>query len=151
MRSTNPWLFAVMVGLVAAALLVGTYTTPGPGATTSTTTTNSALLGVVTGYVTVGPSQPVCSVGQGCNVNVSGYSIVFTPVCGASGTECRVSTAPLSPSGHYSILLSAGDYSVTGLSPSCPWVGCPAAFPVEVEVQGGMQAVVNFDVDTGIR
>ena len=152
MRSANSWLFAGTVGLVAAALLAGTYAYPGSGSTTSsTTTTDSALLGVVTGYVTVGPSRPVCLPGQSCNVNVSGYSIVFTPRCGAPGTGCPASTTPLSPSGHYSILLPAGNYSVTGLSPSCQWVGCSVAFPMEVEVQGGMQILVNFNIDTGIR
>ena len=143
----SPWVFTLVVGLVIAAILAGTSAGSGP----DTSTTTSGVLGVVTGYVTVGPSQPVCQAGQACNLNMSGYSVVFTLRCATSQSNCQASKAPLSPGGHYSILLPPGSYAVTGLSPSCQWMGCSSAFPNEVEVQGGMQIVLNFDIDTGIR
>ncbi len=147
--------FAVAVAVVALAVLVGTYvsTVPNGGGTTTTqtsTATSSGMQGVVTGYVTVGPSQPVCYANQTCNVNMTGYSLVFTPQCGASH-GCQPEMAQLSPSGHYSILLPEGVYTVTGLSPSCNWMGCASAFPKTVTVEGGMQLVFDVDIDTGIR
>lgn len=109
------------------------------------------MQGVVAGFVTVGPSQPVCRANESCNVDMTGYSIVFTPQCAGQGQSCQPSTAPLSPAGHYSALLREGNYTVTGLSPSCPWVGCASAFPRAVFVQGGMQIELDFSIDTGIR
>ena len=54
--------------------------------TTSSVETNSAtsslaISGVVTGLVTVGPSQPVCSPNQSCSVNLTGYSLIFASQC----------------------------------------------------------------------
>ena len=53
--------------------------------TTSTVETSSVtsldISGVVTGLVTVGPSQPVCSPNQSCNVNLTGYGLIFTSQC----------------------------------------------------------------------
>jgi hypothetical protein len=150
---------AVAVGvvlIVVVALGVGLYlnSASNSGTTTqtsSTTTADSGIQGVVTGYVTVGPSQPVCSANQTCNENMSGYSLVFTPQCSESPSNCQARTAELSPSGHYSILLPAGNYSVTGLYPSCNWMGCSSAFPKTITVEGGMQLVFSVDIDTGIR
>ncbi len=137
----------IVVVVLSAAYVMGGFTTQ----PTSTTNTSSGMKGVVAGYVSVGPSQPTCSTTQSCNVNMSGYSIVFTPKCAGSSAGCGPSTAPLSPSGHYSILLPAGNYTVTGLSPSCQWPGCSSAFPKDVTVQGGMQITLDFNIDTGIR
>ena len=125
----------------------------------SSSTSQSTIQGIITGYVTVGPSQPVCSTNQSsCNVNLSGYSLKFSSQCDTTGsasssTSCEVSTysAPIAPSGHYSILLEPGNYTITGLSPSCSWVGCATTFPESVVVEGGQQLVVNINVDTGIR
>lgn len=150
--------FAVgVVSVVAAVLALGMYSsffTPSAGGGTtqasSTLTTGSVIQGVVTGYVTVGPAQPVCSANQSCDVNMSGYSLVFTPQC-PEPSSCQVLMAELSPAGHYSILLPPGNYTVTGLRPSCAWMGCPSAFPRTVSVEGGMQLVFNVDIDTGIR
>ncbi len=144
-----------IASVVAAALLLGVYSglfTNGPNNTTQTSssTTNSEIQGIVTGYVTVGPSQPVCSANMSCEVNMTGYSLVFTPSCQGS-SSCQTQRAPLSPSGHYSILLPPGNYSVSGLYPACQWMGCSAAFPKMVTVQGGMQLVLNVEIDTGIR
>ena len=145
------------VGLSAAIILNG-----GNGNTTtsssSTTSTTQNIGGIVTGYVTVGPSQPVCSENQSCTVDLTGYSLKFTLQCsGTSSIPSSIScggpvyNATISPSGHYSILLPAGTYSMIGLSPTCSWMGCSSAFPKTVEVQGGMQLVVNVEIDTGIR
>jgi hypothetical protein len=151
---------AVFILVVAVAVLMGGYlafTQNGVTSSTqtsSTTTTNSVIQGVVTGYVTVGPSQPVCSANQSCNVDMSGYSLVFTPACPRSALTCpppAAEMAELSPGGHYSILLSPGNYTVTGLNPSCLWLGCSSAFPQTVAVEGGMQLVFNVNIDTGIR
>ena len=136
-----------MVALIL--LLFGAYV----GFTLSgSSTTTSVMKGVVTGYVTVGPSKPVCTANESCNVDLTGYSLEFKSTCQV-GVPCQIETslAPISPSGHYSILLDSGTYSVTGLSPSCVWLGCSTAFPQTVKVEGGMQLVFNVDIDTGIR
>ncbi len=150
--SSGAILFPLAVCLVVLALFVGTYlTVAGGGSHQSTSTTsNTQIQGVVTGYVTVSPSQPNCSTNQSCNVNMSGYSLVFTPQC-SSSSSCGPILAQLSPSGHYSVLLSPGDYTVTGLSPSCQWSGCASAFPRTVTVEGGVQLVFNVNIDTGIK
>ena len=150
------------IPIIAIALLVGGYlsfalisgTTESSSTTTiaqtsTSTTTNSVIQGVVTGYVTVGPSQPVCSANQSCTEDMTGYSIVFSLQCPTN--LCYSSQATLSPSGHYSILLPPGNYSVSGLEPSCKWMGCSTSFPQTVTVLGGMQLVFNVNIDTGIR
>ena len=142
---------AVLIAVVCLA--VAAYLTPstaGNSTTSESSASTSIIDGVVTGYVTASPSQPNCPAGQSCDENMTGYSLVFMPQCSGSA-GCEPSMAILSSSGHYSALLPAGTYTVTGLSPSCPWAGCSSAFPVEITVVGGMQVVENFDIDTGIR
>jgi hypothetical protein len=119
----------------------------------STTSTTSTIQGIVAGYVTVGPSQPVCSANQSCTVNVTGYSLEFTSRCSGTSTtrQTQKYLAAIAPSGHYSILLPAGNYSISGLYPSCSWVGCSSAFPKAIVVESGIQLVVNVNIDTGIR
>ena len=111
------------------------------------------MQGIIAGIVTVGPSQPVCSPNQSCTEDLTGYSLVFSSQCGKSSTSCQKQnyTASIAPSGHYSILLAPGSYTITGLSPSCNWVGCSFSFPKAVVVEGGQQLIVNINVDTGIR
>lgn len=148
-----PVVFTLAILLVVAGLFIGGYlSSPSGGGSTgasSSTSTGTVIQGVVTGYVTVGPSQPVCRANQSCNVDMTGYSLVFQMCSGIS--NCQTTKAVLSPSGHYAVLLNPGTHSVTGLDPSCPWVGCSAAFPKSVTVQGGLQLVFNIDIDTGIR
>ncbi len=143
--------FALVIVVVVAGGAYLAFTSGGPNGTTTSTTDGSAVQGVVAGYVTVGPAQPVCQANQSCNVNMTGYSLVFAVTCTGQAQSCSPVLAALSPSGHYSVLLPPGDYSVTGLSPSCSWVGCPTAFPKTVTVVSGMQVVVDFNIDTGIR
>jgi len=146
-------LFVSLIVIIFVVFAYLSFTANGGVVTTqdSSTTTNSGMQGVVTGYVTVGPSRPVCSANQTCNVDLTGYSLVFTSRCQGGAYECGTSKAVLSPGGHYSILLPGGSYSVTGMYPSCSWIGCASAFPKTVLVEGGMQVVLDFNIDTGIR
>lgn len=144
----NTVLFPVVI-IAVVCILLGAYLSVPLSGPESSSTATSVVKGVVTGYVTAGPSQPTCSTGQSCIENMSGYSLVFTPQC--EGLACVVSMAPLSPSGHYSALLVPGTYTITGLYPSCPWLGCSQAFPKMVTVQGGLQTVLDIQIDTGIR
>lgn len=157
----------MLIVVVVAIVLVGSlfyFLTPGgighsvTSSSSSSTTSGSTVQGIVTGYVTVGPSQPVCSANQSCTENLTGYSLEFMSKCGTpagptSSTSCEESTysAPIAPSGHYSILLAPGNYTITGLSPSCSWLGCASSFPESVVVEAGQQLVVNINIDTGIR
>ncbi len=107
--------------------------------TTVTTTTTSVgtsfeAQGVVSGVVTVGGQVPA---------NISLYSVTFKPSpCTGS---CLVSLVSIYPSGHYSALLTPGNYSM-GLDPSCKWSGCAKAFQNPVTVGSGQQIVVNVDI-----
>jgi hypothetical protein len=143
----------VLVGAgLAAAMIFGGLGSPGV-----TSTTSQNISGVVTGYVTVGPSQPVCRQNQSCTVDITGYSLNFVLACtgpeGSPSNSCQTRnySAAIAPSGHYSALLPAGNYSISGLSPSCKWMGCTTTFPKSVKVEGGMQIVVDLNIDTGIR
>jgi hypothetical protein len=125
----------------------------------SSSTTQPTIQGIIAGYVTVGPSQPACSTNQSsCTEDLSGYSLQFSSQCGTTGsasssTSCEGSTysAEIAPSGHYSILLAPGNYTITGLLPSCTWAGCASSFPQSVVVEAGQQLVVDINIDTGIR
>ena len=146
---------AGLIVVLAILLFFGAYvgfSSPTPTSQTTTSETTSQIQGIVAGFVTVGPSQPLCSENQSCNVDLTGYSLKFTSVCSGS-PSCQVQSylAQLSPAGHYSILLYPGAYSITDLVPSCSWMGCSAAFPQTVTVVGGSQLVVNINIDTGIR
>ena len=153
--SQTAGVFIVLVVLIVAGGAYLTLGQNGPASTTQTspssTMTNSEINGVATGYVTVGPSKPVCSANQSCNVDMTGYSLVFRPVCTGTSHACLPIEAALSPSGHYSIFVPPGVYTATGLSPSCGWMGCSTAFPKNVTVVGGMQVVFDINIDTGIR
>ncbi len=151
----------VVVLLGASLVYFGGLLGPMSSTTSSSSSSSSVqstIKGIVAGTVTVGPSQPACNANQSCTVDMTGYSLEFTSRCGGTGnvtssTSCQAQTysAPISPSGHYSVLLAPGDYSITGLSPSCSWPGCSSAFPKTVTVEPGNQLTVNIDVDTGIR
>ncbi len=150
----SPSLVALAAVAVVAVVVIGgayVYLNPQPPGATSTTTFPNEIDGVVAGYVTVGPAQPVCMANQMCNVNMSGYHLVFAPACARSSTCKGSEEAVLSPSGHYSILLAPGNYTVIGLNPSCGWMGCSSAFPKQVTVQSGVQQTLDFSIDTGIR
>jgi len=145
--------FVIVLGLAVALVFSGQNSTT---QTTTSSSSSSNIDGIVTGYVTVGPSQPVCLQNQSCNVNIGGYGLEFTLLCqgeSTTPTSCQNLnyTAEISPSGHYSALLPAGTYSITGMSPSCIWQGCSSTFPKTVVVEGGNQLVLNLNIDTGIK
>jgi len=148
-------ILVIVIAVVAGVYLsyaLGNTSTTSISTQTSSEGTTPVIDGVVTGYVTVGPSQPVCTANQSCNVNLTGYSLEFTSQCPTTSTcQTQLSKAALSPSGHYSALLPAGNYTVTGLYPSCNWKGCSATFPKMILVEGGNQLVLNINIDTGIR
>jgi hypothetical protein len=131
--------FVVLGAGLAAAIYYGGNNQSGSTTLTSTSTLTSAqkMDGVVTGYVTFGSSTTSATLG--------GYSLEFSTVC-STGASCRISnySAPISPSGHYSVLLPAGTYSITGLKPTCPWADCSSILPRTVFVAGGIQLVVNI-------
>jgi hypothetical protein len=153
---------AVMVLIAVGAVLLYSVALTGQGGPTSSassslTTSESTVKGVVAGYVTVGPSQPACGPNQSCTEELSGYSLEFASQCPTTSTgpsaacEVQVFGAPIAPSGHYSILLPPGNFTIIGLSPPCSWVGCSSTFPKTVNVVAGQQLIVNVDIDTGIR
>ncbi len=156
--SSRLWtVVGIVVVLAAVSLYLAAFAGGSSSTSTSSTTSQSTIQGIIAGTVTVGPSQATCSANQACTEDLTGYSLVFTSQCGtagmASSTTCERQnfTAAIAPSGHYSILLAPGDYSITGMSPSCSWVGCSTTFPKAVTVLAGQQIIVNVDVDTGIR
>jgi len=145
--------FVILGAGLVSAIIVG-YPNHTPSSSVTSTSSTEKIDGVVVGYVTVGPSQPTCQQNESCTVNLSGYSIDFSTLCPqGTASVCQVQnySVLISPSGHYTILLPAGSYSITGLSPFCTWVGCSSAFPETITVEGGMQLVVNINIDTGIR
>ena len=104
--------------------------------------------GTVEGVVSVGPSQPVCRAGESCDVNMSGYSLVFTPDC--TGLCSALSRAvPLESDGHFSVTLPVRKYVVS--MDSCEWIGCSAALPRTVSLSAGKTTLLNISIDTGIR
>jgi len=143
-----------VVALLVVAILAGAgagyyagsrsqVTSTSVSTTTLTTTLTSASIssepqGVVTGSVSVGGETPS---------NISLYSIVFDQLL-CSGGSCQHgqgSLAPIYPSGHYSVILAPGNYSLS-LYPVCEWHGCATAFQEPVTVVGGQQIVVNVDI-----
>ena len=148
----------VIVVVLLGASLFYFATLAGAGHSTSTfspssSTSQSTTQGIIAGIVTVGPSQPACDLNQSCTEDITGYSLVFSPQCASSLTSCQKEnfTTSIAPSGHYSLMLAPGNYTITGLSPSCNWVGCSSSFPKAVVVEGGQQLIVNINIDTGIR
>jgi hypothetical protein len=134
----------VVSGLAGAEVgysLKGSATVTTTSTSTVTTsvseTTSSEIQGIVTGIVTVE--------GQTASSNLSNYALVFVPQC-SLGPNCLTSLANIYPTGHYSILLNPGNYTVFWLFPSCSWAGCSSAFPQKVTVVGGMQVVLNIDL-----
>ncbi len=151
------WLVVILLAVIilgAFLVYLGRPVNQGGSTTLSSSSSGqSTVKGIVAGIVTVGPSQPSCPASQSCTVDITGYSLQFSSECPNPPTSCSTQTysAVVSPSGHYSILLSPGNYTIVGLSPSCSWPGCSSAFPRQVTVEPGNQLIVNVDVDTGIR
>jgi len=152
----------ILVGAVGYVSLSRRGTSPsGSGTLTTSTTTQSTGIqtcqtecGVlVQGTVTVGPATPVCTAGQSCNVNITGYQLEFDkyPNCmpnGACPQYVIAYTSILGSNGTYSISLPSGNFTIA--MPDCNWMGCSNVFPAHETFVAGTYTV-NFNIDTGIR
>lgn len=120
---------AIALGIASLVLLAGSN--GAPGATPSG----------IRGTVIKGPTKPVCEEGVPCSAPAAGVALVFV----RGGV--RVATAATSKAGTYRVVLRPGTYVVRTLRkmPS----GSPQ--PRTVRVPAGRFAVVNFEIDTGIR
>jgi hypothetical protein len=98
-----------------------------------------ALTSGLQGVVRVGPTMPVCKVGEPCSRAVK-TTLVFTRL----GRQIRVPTAT---DGSYRAVLPAGIYSVT----TSPKIGFGAIKPARVKVRLGHVDHLDFFADTGIR
>jgi len=147
------------VGVVIAILLSGLaggftgYYLKSSGTVTAarTVTTTITTAAQSTGTFSTGPTQGVITgivnvAGQAPS-NISDYKLIFNPIC-PTGSSCdRATLVPIYPSGHFSALLDAGNYTILGMSPSCDWSGCSAAFPQSMTVEGGQQLVADIDIE----
>ncbi len=104
--------------------------------------------GRVYGVIVAGPATPVCRVGQNCNVNMQGYTLVFVVHCSVALCALRQTTA-LASDGSYSVSIPAGVYDIS--MQNCPWLGCSRTFPMTVSVGAGLSVNVSANIDTGIR
>lgn len=125
-----------LVGLGFAFLYVPSHTLP------------PNTYGMAEGVVSAGPSQPVCRVGESCNVNMTGYSLIFTPQCYELCPALSRSVA-LGADGRYAVSLPVGTYSAS--LNFCPWLGCSSALPRTVTIDSGLTTTLNITIDTGIR
>jgi hypothetical protein len=94
--------------------------------------------GSLRGVVTIGPTTPVCRVGEPCTKPASGVVLTFT-----RGPH-RVATRTDSGSGRYRVRLAAGTWSVHAS------VGMRIE-PATVKVAAARTSVRNLSIDTGIR
>jgi hypothetical protein len=117
----------------AATIITITTTT----ATSVGSSSAEAIQGIVTGIVSVRGQIPA---------NISNYSLMFNPVCRGESSCGPTTLVPIYPSGHFTVLLAAGNYTVLGIKPSCNWIGCSTAFPQSVTVEAGQQIVLDIDV-----
>lgn len=93
------------------------------------------------GVVTRGPTTPVCQVGKPCSEPAVGAVLVFSHE-GRVAARVRARTG-----GRYTVRLGAGYYAVR-ISPPQRIGGLK---PQHVRVRTGVNARVDFQIDTGIR
>jgi hypothetical protein len=93
------------------------------------------------GIVTRGPTTPVCQVGTPCSEPAVGAVLVFSR---NGRTAARVKAGP---GGRYTVRLRAGYYAVR-IDPPQRIGGLK---PQNVRVRAGVNARVDFQIDTGIR
>jgi hypothetical protein len=94
------------------------------------------------GTVSRGPTSPVCRVGVPCSAPAVGVVLVFS----RRGQAVRVRAGV---GGRYSVHLEPGYYTVAIRSP-VPRIGFVLR-PARVHVAPGVDAHLDFSVDTGIR
>lgn len=124
---------------LAVAVTLGAGCGSSSPATRTTTTFEPT---VVEGVVLAGPTCPVEQLGQSCPpVPVAGTVVAI------DGDGSTIATTETDATGHYSIELAPGDYTlrvvVVGPFPSCP--------DTPVTVRPGAPTTANIDCDTGIR
>lgn len=95
----------------------------------------------IKGTVIKSPTRPVCEEGVPCSAPAAGVTLVFV----RGGV--RVATATTSKAGTYRVALRPGAYVVRALR-KLPF-GSPQ--PRTVRVSAGHFAVVDYEIDTGIR
>jgi hypothetical protein len=100
------------------------------------------LTGGLHGVVTRGPTTPVCRVGVPCSAPAVGAVLVFARA-GHETTRVRSGAG-----GRYSVRLAPGYYTVT--IGSVPRIGFGLR-PGRVHVARGIDARLDFSIDTGIR
>ncbi len=102
----------------------------------------AAVVSGLHGVVMRGPTQPVCQIGKPCSEPAVGALLVFSHN-GRVAARVRAGAG-----GRYAVRLRAGFYAVR-LSPE-PKIGSGLR-PRQVHVGSGLDARLDFDVDTGIR
>jgi hypothetical protein len=93
------------------------------------------------GVITRGPTVPVCQVGKSCSEPAIGAVLVFS----RDGRVAARATA--GAGGRYTVRLRAGTYAVR-VSPPQRIGGLK---PSQVRVGVGLNARMDFQIDTGIR
>lgn len=107
----------------------------------------SALLAVLVaitglhGVVTRGPTQPVCRIGVPCSEPAVGAVLAFSR---GGQVAARVKAGR---GGRYAVRLAPGLYAVRVV----PTQRIGGLKPVQVRVRRGVDARVDFAIDTGIR
>jgi hypothetical protein len=102
----------------------------------------AALVSGLHGIVMRGPITPVCQVGKPCSEPAAGTVLVFTRN-GSVAARTRTGT-----DGRYSVRLEPGFYTVRLTQQ--PRIG-RGLEPARARVRRGIDARLDFDLDTGIR
>ena len=100
----------------------------------------SLLVGSLHGTVMRGPTTPVCRIGTPCTAPAKHITLLLT-------RNGATRTTMTDERGRYRVRLTAGVYSVR--TNQRPFGTVPQ--PSRVRVRGGIDARVNFSIDTGIR
>ena len=138
-RETGSTVKTVLIPLVGLLLVAAACTSEGTPPPTETT---EDVRGELSGSVTIGPLCPVEPCADAGDVYSSRELVLQQP----GGVRHKV---PLQPDGTFEAVISTGSYTVD-LDP-CEYPGCDGAFPVSIDIGEGEPAILNIDIDTGIR
>lgn len=124
----------IVIGLASAGFSVGcSSSAPGDG--------------ILEGNVTIGPICPVERQGSPCPVPCELYQARKVLIYDSSGTKLIVE-ADIDCTGHYSIELKSGTYTVDITRDN---FGRVSGVPQKIELKPGQTVALNIDIDTGIR
>ena len=101
--------------------------------------------GIIEGKVTIGPFCPVAP-HSGCPPPPGTYTsrkIILKPKIGGQ------IYIPLKDTGFFHAEVNVGTYEVN--LTNCTYLGCKSSLPIIVKIKPNQIAVVNIDIDTGIR